>query len=631
MIKRTASLESKVMKKQTLIRFFAVLILAAMNMSVYAELPQNRDAVTWYNQALKAQTDAEKITGYENAIKADPDFGQAHFQLALVYKQQKEFENAKKHLQLALTINKGKDARKIHFNAAFELARLFKSLKNYQEAANYYLKAKENVPSKKFESTLLFELATCYFRLEQFDKAYAEAQSGMKNSSDNRIYFQNFLQALDKAREIAENYATAVRIIKEDSLLEAKMLLSNIEKQSPGYKNTQELLNQLNISINKKETGEILTSLYEKGIDFEKNNKSELAIATFEQILEKDKNFKDTAVRLNNLENQIAEKNKVNLLKLSYNEGIAAIESGEWTQAIIAFERVLKNDAKYLDTSKKLQLAKQGLNQENQSTIIQQFYENGRQAIFARNWGTALIALEKVKNIDHKYKDVQRLLAQVEMRISSPSERNNSTIDLKTASLLDSLYTDAQGFIQLQDWFQSVALLEKIQIIKPGYRDVIDLLATSRTNLALSNNDLQNSFASQKSEESSLFLSGLLISLLFLPLVGAVVFVPQARAKAFTLIGKHHLAADIYERLLQQNPGKLKLYSPLANAYLLNGRQDQRALELFNTILKLNLNIPNRKKLEQIVQKKYLKKGSRSSDAIEAFNTASRSASAHSQ
>ena len=607
---------------------FAMVAFLIFTGFVFAESPQNRDAVNWYNKALKEKKPELQIEALAKAIKADPNFGQAYFQIAIAYKKLRQFDKAEQNLKMAMQTKRGRDWRKIQFNSAFELARIYKSQRNYAQAVQYYQKARENVRNKSIESTLVFELATCYFRLENFDAATAEAQAGIKNSSDKKIYFQNFLQAVESARRISANYVRAKKIMDENSLLEAKILLSDIEKKSPGYKDVDQLLAQIDIRLQKKESNEILSTLYDKGLHFEKENKIELAIATFEQIISRDKTFKDASSRMQNLERLIARKNKEGAIKRTYDEGISAIQSREWTQAIIAFERVVKSDANYLDAAKKLKQAKTGLNKENQSTIIQRFYDNGKQAMFARNWGAALVALEKVKNIDSHYRDVQSLLMEVEERISSNTNENNS-VDLKTASLLDSLYTEAQGFIQIEDWFQSVSLLEKIQIIKPGYRDVIDLLATSRTNLALSNNDIQNSIAKKNNEDSTMFFGGLFLTLLFVPLMGYVVLVPQARARAFTLIGKHHLAANIYEHLLQQNPGKLKLYPPLANAYLLNGRRDQKALELFSTILKLNLNIPNRKKLEQIIQNKYLVKGSASSDAISALHSASKSSHSH--
>ncbi|KAA3656772.1 MAG: hypothetical protein DWQ10_14675 [Calditrichaeota bacterium] len=625
---------STIMRKRTLAAFsiLTVFIFLFLHASLFAESPQNRDAIRWYNKGLQSQDVADKLKAFQAAIRIDPQFGQAHFQLALVYNQQRNYNEAQKHLETAYSIKQGNDVDKIRFNAAFTLARLYKSQKQYGEAVSYYQFANELVPTDQLKSTLNFELATCYFRLEKFDESLARAQEGMKLSSDNKIYFQNFLAALENARDIANNYKRAKEIMKGDSLLEARVLLANINKKSPDYKDVPALMAQIDSLLARKEKVTLLTSLYNEGLRYEKENKFELAIATFEQILAQDNTFKDASDRLAALEKRIFEKNKDSELQNAYTEGIVAMESKEWTHAIIAFERVIKTDAGFKDAAKKLQVAKNNLKSQNQSLIIERFYADGKQAIFARNWGAALVALEKVKNINPNFKDVQILLAEVEERISSSlTSDNNTTIDLKTASMLDSLYTEAQGYIHLEDWFKSVSLLEKIQIIKPGYRDVIDLLATARTNLALSNNDLQNSIAMRNKGNSTLYYGGILFSLVFFPLLGFVLFVPHARAKAFTLIGKHHLAANIYEKLLQENPGKLKLYSPLANAYLINGRRDQKALELFSTILKLNLNIPNRKQLEKIVQQKYLARGSRSSEAIQAFKDASKSSHSHSQ
>ncbi len=59
--------------------------------------------------------------------------------------------------------------------------------------------------------------------------------------------------------------------------------------------------------------------------------------------------------------------------------------------------------------------------------------------------------------------------------------------------------------------------------------------------------------------------------------------------------------------LLACHTGRLKLYSTLAEIYLLLSRNDGQALQVFKKVLQFDLDTPNREEIDAIVVQSYLK------------------------
>jgi tetratricopeptide (TPR) repeat protein len=186
---------------------------------------------------------------------------------------------------------------------------------------------------------------------------------------------------------------------------------------------------------------------------------------------------------------------------------------------------------------------------------------------------------------------------------------------------LDSLYTEALILMDNKDWMQAIVHLEKLRLIKSDYRDVEALLVETRANL--SKNDALPISRPEASNSSNLVLiGGGILAMIFLPLIGFVLLSPMARARIYLLQGNYTAAALIYENALMRNPGKLKLYPRLAHIYLLSGRNDDNAIKIFRTVLKLNLETNERHEMNSIVRN-YLKAGRpEDEDAISVLESA---------
>jgi tetratricopeptide (TPR) repeat protein len=118
---------------------------------------------------------------------------------------------------------------------------------------------------------------------------------------------------------------------------------------------------------------------------------------------------------------------------------------------------------------------------------------------------------------------------------------------------------------------------------------------------------------------------GAFAALVLLPLLGFIFFSTTPRI-AFHRWRKNHLAAlKAFEKLLERNPRKVKLYAPLAELYLRLGRHDERALKIYKMVLQLNLATPKRDEINAIVAQKYLAEGRTDSEVIDVLESALKS------
>jgi len=120
----------------------------------------------------------------------------------------------------------------------------------------------------------------------------------------------------------------------------------------------------------------------------------------------------------------------------------------------------------------------------------------------------------------------------------------------------------------------------------------------------------------------SYIVGAVVMMMVLLPALGIVFFAPTARANYYLWRKNYPAAARTFEKLLQRHPQKASLYTPLAELYLRLGRNDERALKVYQTVLQLNLPTRRRDEINAILAQKYLAEGRTDSDAIEVLENA---------
>jgi tetratricopeptide (TPR) repeat protein len=299
-------------------------------------------------------------------------------------------------------------------------------------------------------------------------------------------------------------------------------------------------------------------------------------------------------------------------LEKAYAAGQAALRAQQWMQAIAAFESVVAVDRNYRDARKRLVEAQNGLEREATNPLVARYYVEGVTAMNRDDLNAALAALKKAHRLNPSYRDVARLIAEIENKLQRQSPAGLAP------SVQDSLYQTGLAAFNRGDWVQAVIAFEKTQLLQADYRDVTERLTQAR--LQLEKNGSRARLA--KNSSGFIFFGGLLAVLIVVPLAGAFILSPAARARLHLLRGDYATATKVYENYLARHPTRLKFYPVLANLYLLQNRRDEHAMKIYKAILHFNLATPHREELSVIVAQKYLTEGRTDSDAIEVLEHA---------
>lgn len=180
------------------------------------------------------------------------------------------------------------------------------------------------------------------------------------------------------------------------------------------------------------------------------------------------------------------------------------------------------------------------------------------------------------------------------------------------SSWADSLYLEAQVAMAKQDWIHAVITLEKLQLVRPNYLNAADQLMQARANL----NTVELSRVGPISTRAGRLMAYLL-PVLSVGLIVLIGLLPTSRARFELMRGNISAAARIYERMLKRSPHRLRLYSSLADIYLMQERRDEQALQLYKTILQLNPAFKHIQRITEIVTEHYLRRGQSDDETIQ--------------
>ncbi|HEX9653347.1 MAG TPA: tetratricopeptide repeat protein, partial [bacterium] len=232
-------------------------------------------------------------------------------------------------------------------------------------------------------------------------------------------------------------------------------------------------------------------------------------------------------------------------------------------------------------------------------------YKEGLSHMVVGDWQTALTSFERLTAINPNYRDLRTLI-----------KASRDSLAQQQQLALSQLYDEGLIALQNGEWRQAVLTFEKVQDLDPAYGDVRNKLADARFNASKS----PPRGADRKPAEMTLRwipIAGWAVVLLIFSSGVIFVFTPTMRARFNLLQGKYDRAAALYEGMLQKNPGKIKLYPFLANIYLLEKRRDERALKVYETILRLNILTNKREEITSILANHYLNQGRTDMSAIQ--------------
>lgn len=173
------------------------------------------------------------------------------------------------------------------------------------------------------------------------------------------------------------------------------------------------------------------------------------------------------------------------------------------------------------------------------------------------------------------------------------SDKKQPARKVQNSTPLDLLYRQGMVAFEQQDWMQALIKFERVQLAQPDYREVTKLVELSRAQL----------LKQAKGGGSGIAIgnNAILAVVVGVSLLGLFSWLPANRARLHRLFGNYAGAAMIYEGLVVRKPSRMKLYPPLAEAYLRLNRRDATAMRIYKRVLELNLPTSLRAELHNLV------------------------------
>ena len=328
----------------------------------------------------------------------------------------------------------------------------------------------------------------------------------------------------------------------------------------------------------------------------------ENAIIAFKQIEQVDPEYKDVKTKISQSQVNLDKSLQQEIYEKIYGDGLADYRKGNWVNAIVAFEKVREWNPNYKSTNQLYRDAQNKLNQEGESSVKNRYYVQGKAYLNSRNWESAIASFNQLKNIDSNYRDVQFLLQQAQTGLENEARANqldkyyaeadmhfNNGDWLKAILAFEKIQQIDPNFKDVSEKLASA----QTNLDNPQVADASDHQIKNDSNLINKNKNL-------------IFVGGIVFSAILIPFGVAFFFVPTARAKWLLIQGNYQKAALIYETILMKKPNKAKLYPSLANVYLLLNRNDETAQKVYEIALQMNINSQLRQRLDEMSNRKFL-------------------------
>ncbi len=536
-----------------------------------------------FNQAAKESDLNKKIAAYKQVIEMDPLFVEALFNLGVLYKQQQDYNLAEQYFVQASRLSPGRTQYELRGRIIYELASVYKRAGKLKESEESLRSAKTFSADKELRSMISFDLGRLLFEQKRLEEAFAELKEGQKLSAKNKTFFTNFIQAAEQGLELQKLYDSARQAETSGKLSEAKTIYASIFEKNPGFEDVEARLANVDSLLSPEtQRRQAIAARYQEAGKHMADGKYDLAIGIYENILQEAGAYKDVNALLDQARQQVAEQQRQAGLESEYAAGAAALRAQNWTRAIITFERILSEDENYHDARQLLEQAQSSLERESTETICIRYYADGVAAMNQNDLGGALAAFEKVKRLNPNYRDLPTLLGVVERELQNQS--NAATANFNP-SAVSTLTTSGQASAPSAQITPSPAV------------------------------------GSDGSDPRVFYLAGAFAAVIVLPLLGFMFFSSTGRARLYLFLGNYAATMRIYENMLIRHPERARLnptvINTLATYYLLERRMDERALDVYQQVQRLNLPTANREEINSILQQQYLTAGGRTTDAAE--------------
>ena len=595
------------MKKKKDFQLIWILILVGFAGNIQFLHAQD-SAIDWFNRGTEVPGTHEKITCYLQAIKLDPEFIEAYYNLGYVYKNLGDFNNAEKAFRQALLTDPSKLNNENKLRITYELGITLKKLTRYAEALETLESAKNLASQKEIRAAVLYELGRAKLLMGNFEGAVAEFNEGLQLNSSKQRTFESAVENARTLREVDNWYVQGNNHLNNGQYDEAISAFTRVVQTTPNYKNALQRLASAQQAKDRQARQDNLSDVYARGIGYLQRGDWQNALVAFRQVEKIDPNYKDVKVRLTESQAKLDQVLQQGVYDKIYNDGMAEYRKGNWIDAIVAFNKVREWNPAYKSVDRIYRDAQNKLNQEGEDSVKNRYYAQAKTYLNRGEWASAVASLNQLRNMDRNYRDVQFLLQQAQAGLENEAK----------FSQLENYYTEAINHYNNEDWLKAIIAFEKIQQVNPNYQDVTEKLAAAQNNLdnpttaLTTEKSIKNNSSPQQTTRSWIFI-GAALSLFLIPAGVALFIVPTTRARLLLIQGNYQKAALIYESILMKKPDKLKLYPLLANIYLMLNRNDETARKVYDFALQMDISPQLRQRLDELTNRKFIN-NSESSD-----------------
>ncbi|MDQ7053180.1 MAG: tetratricopeptide repeat protein [candidate division KSB1 bacterium] len=536
-----------------------------------------RQAISWFKVGVNAKTALEKIDAYERALKFDPNFTEALYNLGIAYKQLGEYRQAERYFERASQTRFAYSPGNLKLAVHYELFRVRLRLGKLRESEQSLRQCLKLTSDPRQMGKLWAELGGLLYDQARYEEAVEALKNAMQFEGTNQTEIRRMIENCRTEIELRKLYQSALSAEQRRDYQSARSYLQQLQQIQPHFRDVAERIATYDSILKENTKQEINEILYEKALKLASEEQYQQAVEILQQLLEENPGFKDADSKLARYRELLDKQRRQQAIARYLNEGTIAMRHKMWDRAELAFSRVLEMDPKNKLAKQKRQQARRKAKQADLTRKAEINYSEGLLAMQLKDYSAAIKKFETVARINPRYREVQSLL-----EAARKAEQGVVAAEAESEPLAQTAELDIGEAVDVEPYEGALAEME-MKEKKP---------VVQNTDLAASKTKPWQNIPPWQLGVVAFACGVVFFGLTFLA------FSPTSRAKMHILRGNYASAARIYEKILEKNPERIRLYAELAGIYLMLDRNDEKAFKVYHMVARLNLNPPYKAKLD---------------------------------
>jgi outer membrane protein assembly factor BamD (BamD/ComL family) len=337
-----------------------------------------------------------------------------------------------------------------------DAAALLEMAKRQKGLADLYTQAQQLQQAGQWQAVV-----NVFAQIDALDPDYPDPDN-LLSAAEREIVEQ------ERQAELEELYSRALLQLDAGRWLQARELLVQLREMQAGFREVEQLLARVEAEIEQeraeRQRQERLAALYEQAIGQAEAGQWQQVQVKMHEIHAIAPQFDDPQGLALRAQEEMAHQQRLNDL---YAQAQAARESGDWSRAVSALEKLEAEAPDFPGVAVQVEeLKKQG--------YLASLYGRAQQYYDASEWQAVIDTFALIAATEPDYPDPNGLL---------PLARQEAAAQLRLATLED-LYDRAIGEVDAEHWGEAQHLLAQVQEREPGFREAESLSARITAGIA---------------------------------------------------------------------------------------------------------------------------------------------------